>query len=944
MKKTLLTAILLLLFATLMNAQAVFSVLDRYKYYGENLAGRQVMMNSVDSVTSVSCLTEGEWRNVPVRSISKGNYELILPEQIGVSRNDTVSLRLFYRKKLLQEKALPVPKMRHWTVMIFPHSHVDVGYTHTQDVVEFIHRQNIDMAIELAERTKDYPEDARFRWNTEVTWPMERYLAKASPEKRDRVLDAIRKGYVSVDNSYSNTNTTATHEPELVELFSSAHRINELTGVDTYTMIQVDIPGFTWGIPALASLTGVRNIISLPNGGARVGRARNLDFSPRYWIGPDGKSKVLFIQPGPYCDATLDKREPWFFDNLGMRDTLALPRVITTDNPRRMFIDGTVDTYLPMLEAREGYFYDIFPMSWCLSDNVPLDGDLPDAVKSWNEEYAYPHLKICTSSDIVRAYEKYSDRIPVVSGDYTEYWTDGLGTAAYQTGHHREVKEELAQAEILSAMTCRPLPMNEIGEAWRHALLGTEHTWCYIYPDQEISDEILDVKFGCFRTADSLKTDLMRRVLPSCPDIKVIAVFNTESFARVGCVSVEPSLLGGATGIADFETGETIPSQILSDGSMAFMSGTIPALSCRKYLLRKAKAVKTDVPPVDGVLDNGKVRLVVDQHSGNVVSLAAHGREFINQKTGIDADSYRYLPGGQPTFLATGPYDVKLEWAEYGPVQKTLKISSKADGCNSLVRRLTLFDGSDEVLVENEIDKIATTAKEGVHFGFSFNMDNDFYVTMDVPWGVARVDCDQWPEGNRNWITMQRWVNVSDSDSNVTICALNSPVFEVGDMTANTLELGSNWIASTPRVPTIWFWALNNHWFTNFPLSQEGLITYRYVLLPREGRMDAAQSVRFAQSASRKLICSPVPEDFAIQAPFRLESGPEVSVSCVRFLEDGYLVFLHSVADDDQTVELVPSTGAEAFLCDAWGNVTATASTSYSVPANGITVVRITRH
>ena len=128
--------------------------------------------------------------------------------------------------------------------MIFPHSHVDVGYTHTQDVVEFIHRQNIDMAIELAERTKDYPEDARFRWNTEVTWPMERYLAKASPEKRDRVLDAIRKGYVSVDNSYSNTNTTATHEPELVELFSSAHRINELTGVDTHTMIQVDIPGF----------------------------------------------------------------------------------------------------------------------------------------------------------------------------------------------------------------------------------------------------------------------------------------------------------------------------------------------------------------------------------------------------------------------------------------------------------------------------------------------------------------------------------------------------------------------------------------------------------------------------------------------------------------------------------------------------------------------------
>ncbi len=31
-------------------------------------------------------------------------------------------------------------------------------------------------------------------------------------------------------------------------------------------------------------------------------------------------------------------------------------------------------------------------MTWCMADNTPVDADLPDAVKSWNEEYAYPHL------------------------------------------------------------------------------------------------------------------------------------------------------------------------------------------------------------------------------------------------------------------------------------------------------------------------------------------------------------------------------------------------------------------------------------------------------------------------------------------------------------------------------------------------------------------------
>jgi len=940
MKRLLFLTALLFVFSANSFAQTEISVLNRYKYYDGDRAGRQVLISSKDTLTSVTCLADGVWKVLPLKNI-QGRYEVILPQNIGVSQNDTVSLKLFRKKKLVSTVEVPVPKMRHWTVMIFPHSHVDVGYTHTQEVVEFIHRQNIDMAIDLAEKTKDYPEDARFHWNTEVAWPMERYLAKSSPEKRARVLDAIRKGYISVDNSYSNTNTTATHEAELVELFSAAHTVNSLTGVDTHAMIQVDIPGFTWGIPALADLTGVKYIISLPNGGARIGRARNLDFSPKYWLGPDGKSKVLFIQPGPYCDATLDKREPWFFENLGIKDTLALPSIIKTDNPRKMFIDNTIDTFLPQLEARDGYFWDIFPMSWCLSDNVPLDGDLPDAVRSWNDEYAYPHLKICTSSEIVREYEKHADKIPVVSGDYTEYWTDGLGTAAGKTGHHREVKEELMQAEILSTMTGRALPGDEISEAWRYALLGTEHTWCYIYPDQAISDELLDVKFACFSTADSLKSDLVSKALPMQPDSRVIAVFNTEAFERGGFVKVDADCLNGANSVSDPDTGDDVPSQMLSDGSLVFISGDIPALSFRNYLLKQKKEAKTFFPEMTGVLDNGILKVTVDKHSGNITSLLANGREFINRKTGVDANSFRYLPGGQPTAYATCPYEVTLEWEEYGPVQKTVAVRSKADGCNSLVRRITLLEDSDAVQIENVIDKIAVTAKEGVHFGFSFDMDDDFEVTMDVPWGVARVDKDQWSEGNRNWITMQRWVNVSDAAANVTICSLNSPVFEIGDMTANILELGSGWIPSSMRIPTIWFWALNNHWFTNFPLSQEGNISYRYAILPRLGKIDAAESARFAQSESRRLISCPVSEDFDAKVPFKLVADNSISLSCIRTLKDSYIVFLHSVSEKDQKAEILPSNGAKAYESDAWGNVSGPASTSFDVPAKGITAVRI---
>ena len=111
---------------------------------------------------------------------------------------------------------------------------------------------------------------------------------------------------------------------------------------------------------------------------------------------------------------------------------------------------------LPKLEKDSNYPYDIFPMTWCMADNTPIDADLPDAVKSWNEEYAYPHIKICTATEIMQTFEKrWGDKLPELKGDFTEYWTDGLGSSAEKTGEARVVKEHLVQAEILCCVVIK---------------------------------------------------------------------------------------------------------------------------------------------------------------------------------------------------------------------------------------------------------------------------------------------------------------------------------------------------------------------------------------------------------------------------------------------------------------------------------------------------------
>lgn len=83
-------------------------------------------------------------------------------------------------------------------------------------------------------------------------------------------------------------------------------------------------------------------------------------------------------------------------------------------------------------------------------DNSLQDADLPEAVRSWNEEYAYPKLVISGGHQIMETFEKmYGDQLPVVKGDYTEYCTDNMGVAARENVMNRNTKERLLQAETL---------------------------------------------------------------------------------------------------------------------------------------------------------------------------------------------------------------------------------------------------------------------------------------------------------------------------------------------------------------------------------------------------------------------------------------------------------------------------------------------------------------
>ena len=889
-----------------------------YKKRTDGTIGRSLLLSyhgcrSIDNA-KVEIISKKQKEQFFVTGLSFDSIPILLSSEIGVKQNDTILVNLVFPDNKLSEKVI-VPAMRHWTIYIYPHSHVDIGYTNTQENVEFIHKRNLDVAMELADKTRNYPKDARFCWNPEVVWPVERYLNSEPEEKKQRLLNAIKKGDISIDAGYVSTNTSASNDEELLQLFYYGKKFEKLTGKPVQTLVQTDIPGMSWGIVPAASQMGIKYVLSLFNGSDRTGWTHELSFYPFWWTGPDGKSKVLFLQPGAYTPGAIAKGKYFWPQLAGQTDKNKLLPVIRTDNPRANFIDNYLAEMLPKLEKDSNYPYDIFPMTWCMADNTPIDADLPDAVKSWNEEYAYPHIKICTATEIMQTFEKrWGDKLPELKGDFTEYWTDGLGSSAEKTGEARVVKEHLVQAEILWSMLRgdQEEPKDLVQEAWRNMILSTEHTWAFMDPyKQPIQDNILKTKYEYFNKAKSLTENLYSLATQKIKNEKSdqLTVFNTESWTRTDLVTVSKEIAEKYNTVLDSD-GNEIVSQILSSGELVFLAENIPALGFRNYQLKKKNVIMNHQKAnPNNILNNGLVEVKIDTSTGDVSNLLYKGEEFVDSEALVALNSYRYLKGNDTSGRAYRPTHIRIKTGETGPLVNSLIIESDAKGCNKLIREILLIKGSPAVYFNNRLDKQNILEKEGIHFGFAFNVPQST-IRVNIPWGVFELEKEQLKAANRNWIAMQRWLNISNSVKNVTWCSLNSCTFENGDMTANIIGgayESPSWIRNLKPSSIIYSWALNNHWHTNFRLSQEGEINFKYSVLPSLGEYDAIKSNRFALEQYRPLIAVQTQKKFKTWNTLNIKGSDKIVLSNYKTINNGRTTVLRflSLSDSSESIDLI---------------------------------------
>ena len=857
---------------------------------------------------------EKNWYDV--NATDSARLEVLLPAALPTHESSSVTLTIHCSDKKYQQK-LQVTPMRHWTVYLYNHAHVDVGYTNTHRNVEALHKNNVLEGMKLGTETKGHVEGARFVWNPEVTWPVER-LWNDRREMRDELIAAMKDGRLALDASYLNLNTSICLDEELFHVFKFSREMQRRSGQPIDVFQQFDIPGITWGLIPVMAQEGIKYIISWPNTDRGGNAHDDLDGKPFWWVGPDGVSKVLFFQPGKYANSgCMSKGEktgrPWF----GQRDQTKVPLRIQMGSAN---VDFT--SQLVQLE-KESYPYDFTVLSWSLWDNCPLDADVPYAVQEWNSKYAYPKIKICGGHEIMSMIEeKYGKNLPVVKGDYTEYWTDGLGTAARLTAMNRNAKERVSQAETLWSMLAdgHAAPREEMDEAWRYIILGSEHTWCFENPSEPFFQEaIWKVKQSYFHEAEDRSIMVLDEALAPAtdksdgglgpkegPSDEGVAVFNTHTWKQDGIVTLSAKESSKGDRVVDGQ-GNAVLSQRLSTGELVFLAKDVPALGSAHFRVMKGAAVQEGGCSVQGTtLENEFLQVRLDEKTGNIVSVQRKGEAYNYIDTSVDggANSFAWLPANKDLPHADTVTAVSV--VEKGPLVVELRVDSKAKGCRSVSRSVRLVSGLPWVEISNTVDKLPWEEKDGIHFGFGFNIPQST-TKVDIPWGVMEVEKDQWKQGNRNWLTLQRWLDVSNQTHGVTWCSLDAPLFEYGNRWAN-IALGwggqGPWQKKLAASSTIYSWVMNNHWHTNFPTTQEGPVTFRYRMYPHS-KFDIVDSNRFGLEQAQPLVHVVAGKDPKLSPVLAIDNERVYATVLKSTARDNEMIVrLRSVSDKEETLTL----------------------------------------
>lgn len=834
-------------------------------------------------------------------------------------------------------------------VLLVHHTHTDIGYTHPQPAVFELHHRFIEMALDLADASAGERNDARFRWTCEVTGTTRAWWERASASDQDRFLAAVRRGQIEVA-------ALEWHLTPLADVRMIVRSLRNVAffrslGIPVRSAMNTDVNGVPWGLVDVLLDHDIDGFSMSSNShfGAPV--------TPRpgafRWASPGGRKLTVW-----------NGFQYWHAANVKMRMPLSVEEVAAAMPP-----------FLAEAERR-GYTLPFIPVQITNPhhpDNATPDSTLSAFVRDWNDTQPEVRLRTVLLSEVFERLRQ--EELPVLSGDWTDYWNFGAGSSSRETTVLMEGLRTLDAAQSAAAWPAsgERREAEHLNAAHDNLALYAEHTWgadCSIGLPESIETKLqwsIKSAFayqGLAHARIVLRDRLHDLAVAAGGDEPTFLLYNPSATPFRGPVRLPIKGLEWPLTVGVHHR-QRLDGALgnLPDDHWGWFHIELPGLAYRTMPLASLTPLSGGLTAEPSRLASDRVQIAFDTEVGGVTSLLVDGIEYAGS-----TEDFKY---GVPVLERPASGDrrsiMRLDFDRFEPAEGwqlnwardvfpgRLVETTSAQGSGVVEHRQVfslanddrlevvyrLFPGEASLDVEAILGSAGDDKPYSLALPFVLPGGGETAWHFDTAGALVEFDREQLPNAARHYVTARRFVRMATETQGLTISTPDLPLWKFGGM----FFTQSSELDAAARRPVTLAWLSNNYWEVNFLANQSGRTTYRFRLFPHGPEPVADSYMRVLPHAVPPRLHA-FRESGPVQKTggelLRIE-GEHVLLDSITHEKGSVLLTLMNLAETPNRVRLAPGelTWKHVFLARLDGEILEEVSEEIELAPRAIVAVKL---
>lgn len=789
---------------------------------------------------------------------------------------------------------------KKWMVYLIHHSHTDIGYTERQEKIARYHYAFIRQAIEALDYSHASGEEKYqgFVWQCENFWQVKQFYHYASQKEKIKFESYVKSGEIGLSGNYLNM-TDLTLDKAFDDVMEELDEYSKSIGCPVTAGMSADINGLAWGYPEVLYRHGIRYFYTAlhPHHGMFPLYRK---VRPYYWKTPEGNKILMwngdhyhlgnemFLSPHAGSDYT-------FHDEFstGLRSNTILNTDSGNVDEEELGICMTrITRYLENLE-REEYPYDLVPfmVSGAITDNAPPNLEIARRAHELNRRFEENvTFRMVTLEQFFHEVERRCGNIPTYSGDFTDWWADGVGSTVAATKIYLDAARKYSLCRKLDPDHL-VISKSRMRKAAENLMLYAEHTWGYSSSISEPWDsmvESLEYKKTAYaanaNTNVSMDLDNILAELgevsirqdkpqhyiiknPHARRLHTTAYLYIEFWEYVDGLRFDESM---PIVVRNSVTGEVLPSQVkriaratqvevevdLAPGEQIRAEIHLVKNPYREYETVRnhahigADGVEDILQPVrtdEYEIDTDMFTLRMNEREG-IESLVwnPNGTELLRgdrkaapfagvyEVTDLKSDpcTVRRLMGRNRKSCATRRYYARLSnrrITETGDLYSTIELDYTLEGTNFYTVAVKAYRHLPRLEVTVKIHKTSRWEPENLYIALPFRAGEESSLYVDKTGCIIRPGIDQLPGSCEDFYLVQNAVVWTSGEQYVSLITRDAPLITLGDLEARRIVLCSGHDDERNR-DHVYSWPMNNFWETNFKADLGGFYEFRYIL------------------------------------------------------------------------------------------------------------------